>query len=172
MGSGRNSRLKISSCLVGTFMAVGTPVTPVASASYYDINGVYAATSNGQWAQTNHQYHDEPSVVSRWTISTHCTSPYDCRGTVHSDLGWDATIYTQNQLWYIVRDVPDWEPCPDGSHAGGTQTYMFYPVGDDGMVAMSSNTFAGYDKTIGQSGACGVNKWIAVELPFKLVKVD
>jgi hypothetical protein len=29
---------------------------------------------------------------------------------------------------------------------------------------------SGWDYTVGPSGACGANKWLVIEMPFKLVK--
>ncbi len=42
--------------------------------------------------------------------------------------------------------------------------------------AMSSEhdttTLAGEDSTIGPSGACGVNKWLTIKMPFTAVKLS
>jgi hypothetical protein len=60
----------------------GMCVTPVAhAADEVAINGSYTAFSDGQWAQTNQSYHDEPSVTQTWTISSTCTTFQDCTGT-------------------------------------------------------------------------------------------
>jgi hypothetical protein len=135
------------------------------------INGTFTATSNGQWAQTNDAFHDEATVRSTWTIRTTCTTPIDCTGTVTSDQGWTALIYTTSDVWYVKRDLPNWEPCPDGTSAPGHQVYRFAAVADDGTLDPKSTTYAGADHTTGPSGACGKNLQLVVELPFKLVKV-
>jgi hypothetical protein len=135
------------------------------------INGTFTATSNGDWAQTNDAFHDEVTVRSRWTISTKCSTPIDCLGTVTSDQGWTAPIYTTSDVWYVKRDLQAWEPCPDGSSATGHQLYRFSAVAEDGTLDRTSTTYAGVDQTSGSSGACGKNLQLVVELPFKLVKV-
>ncbi|WP_425518568.1 hypothetical protein [Mycobacterium spongiae] len=136
------------------------------------INGTYRATSIGDWAKTNDSYHDEATVVSIWTISSSCTTFQECTGTVSSDQGWTAPTYTHDGIaWYVKHDVPNWEPCDDGTSYTGRQTFYFYPVNDTGMPEIGSPTFAGKDKTIGPSGACGVNKWLHIELPFRLDRI-
>jgi hypothetical protein len=135
------------------------------------INGTFTATSNGQWAQTNDAFHDEATVRSIWTIHTTCSTPIDCVGTVTSDQGWTAPIYTTSDVWYVKRDLPGWEPCPDGTSAPGQQIYRFAAVADDGTLDPASTTYAGADNTTGPSGACGKNLQLVVELPFKLVKI-
>lgn len=150
---------------------VGGLVAPAVADSAYEIDGTYTATSNGQWAKTNERYQDEATAISTWTINTTCNSPYDCTGTVSSDMGWTATIFTTNGPWRVDRDLPNWQPCPDGTTGRGRQIYMFGPVAPDGQTDFNSTTFAGIDKTTGESGACGVNKWLVIEMPFTLVKV-
>ena len=135
------------------------------------INGTFTATSNGEWAQSNEAYHNEATVRSTWTIATTCTTPIDCTGTVKSDQGWSANIYTTNVQWYVKRDLPNWEHCPDGTAAPGHQVYRFAQVGADGYLDRNSTTYAGEDVTTGPSGACGVNDWLQIESPFKLVKI-
>jgi hypothetical protein len=135
------------------------------------INGTFTATSNGEWAQTNQVYHDEATVRSIWTIRTMCTTAMDCNGTVTSDQGWTAVIYTTNVQWYVKRDLPNWEHCPDGTAAPGHQVYRFAQVGADGYLDRNSTTYAGEDVTTGPSGACGRNDWLQIESPFKLVKI-
>jgi hypothetical protein len=158
------------------FVSLVAPLATVPYARAGDdptaINGTFTATSNGEWAQTNGIYHDEATVRSTWTISTTCTTPVDCTGTVNSDQGWTANIYTTDGLWYVKRDLLDWERCDDGSSAPGQQIYRFVPVGPDGYVNPASTTYAGEDKTIGPSGACGKNQWLAIAMPFKLVKIS
>lgn len=158
------------SCLLTTFY--GSSRAGAAPSDAYAINGVYRATSNGDWATTNDVYHDEATVTSTWTIESTCTYPEVCEGTVTSDLGWTARLSTDSGLWYVRRTVPGWQPCPDGSIADGSQTYTFYPVDGAGQVSVGSSTFAGRDTTIGNSGACGVNQWLAIRMPFTLTKVS
>ena len=63
-------------------------------------------------------------------------------------------------MWYVKRDVPNWERCEDGTAFTGQQTFYFYPVNSNGEFTLGSPTFAGKDKTVGPSGACGQNKWL------------
>jgi len=147
-------------------------VAPMASADYdnYAINGSFVTTSNVEWAQIQQQYHDVPVVRSVWTFSTTCRTATDCVGTVTSDLGWTAKAESTNGTWYVQRDIPSFQTCPDGSPAHGLQTYTFFPVDSTGYVDHDSTTFAGKDKTVGDSGNCGESKWYVIEMPFKMVK--
>ena len=169
--------MRIPSAVTTTMLAFGVsaPVGGLATSAVANaalaIDGTYSATSDGQWAKTNSRYHDEATVISMWTIHTTCKSPYDCSGTVSSDRGWTAQVYTKNVQWRVDRDLPNWEPCPSGEMGHGRQIYTFSPVGPDGQMALDSTTFTGFDKTTGDSGACGKNQWLVVEMPFKLVKV-
>jgi len=151
-------------------LAIGVP-TAVASGDEWGLNGTYAATSNGQWAQTNDIYRDEASVRSTWTISTTCSTPVECTGRVSSDLGWSADVSIHGSEYVVKRDIPNWEPCPDGTARTGHQIYRFYPVDERGWVSWGSTVLAGFDKTVGDSGACGINKALVITLPFRLEKV-
>ena len=91
------------------------------------INGSFTATSNGQWAQTNEVFHNEATVRSTWTISTTCANALSCTGTVISDQGWTATIYTTSNVWYVKRDVPNWEPCATAPAPPGIRCFTFTP---------------------------------------------
>lgn len=158
-----------------TALVIGGSVTvPSAGASTEGIaiNGTYRATSVGQWAKTNQAFHDEPTVTSTWTITSTCTDVQECEGQVTSDQGWSARIYMQDgEMWWVKRELPNWETCPDGSSFPGQQTYSFFPVDSNGGFVLGSPTLAGKDKTIGPSGACRVNKWLVVEMPFRLDKL-
>jgi hypothetical protein len=138
------------------------------------INGTYRATSNGNWAKINDQFNYEPTVVSTWTISSSCSNFQTCNGTLTSDQGWSAPIYMiDGIMWYVRHDVPNWERCQDGTAFTGQQTYYFYPVdpGGNGEFQIGSPVFAGKDKTIGPSGACGQNQWLGIEMPLRLDKI-
>ena len=132
----------------------------------WGINGTFLTSSNGEFAQVNQRRDVQPSTRSTWTISTDCVSPIDCVGTVTSDAGWTAPIYTTNGLWYVKRQVPGWRYCADGVPVEGLQTYKFYPVGADGHVDGLASEYTGYDKTVGPSGSCGRNQWPTIEMPF------
>ena len=37
---------------------------------------------------------------------------------------------------YVVkRDIPNWEPCPNGTSRAGHQIYRFYPVDANGRLS-------------------------------------
>jgi hypothetical protein len=160
--------------LVAAIMVAGLGITPPAQATLGDIaiNGRYNATSLGNWAKTNSSFHDEATVRSVWTLSSSCSDAYTCTGQVSSDQGWSAPLYTHDgQQWYVRHDVPNWETCADGSTNTGKQLFTFVPVDANGDVQAGSSTLAGMDKTLGPSGACRVNQWLDIEMPFRLDKI-
>lgn len=158
-------------CAITTAMVVCTaPDTAHASADW-GINGTFAATSNGEWAQTNEVYRDEAVLRSTWTITTTCTSSITCTGTVDSDLGWSAPIFTKTGTWYVRHVVPRWQPCADGTFADGLQIFRFYRAGADLNTDPNSPTLIGEDTTTGPSGACGRNQSLEIRMPFKLTQV-
>jgi hypothetical protein len=136
------------------------------------INGTYRATSIGDYAKTNDQFNGEATVIQTWTISSSCVTFQECHGTVTSDQGWTAPMYMiDGIMWYAKRDVPNWERCQDGTAYTGQQTFYFYPVNSYGEFSLGSPTFAGKDKTVGPSGACGQNQWLDVAMPLRLDKL-
>ena len=153
-------------------MSSGRVLAVVASAMLVVLGGAPPARAeqlwgiNGDWAKINQRYEDQPPTRSTWTISTQCVSPSDCTGTVNSDAGWSAPIYTTNGLWYVKRKVPNWRYCADGVPVEGLQTYMIYPVGANGHYDADAREYTGFDKTIGPSGSCGRNQWPVIEMPF------
>lgn len=168
------STSKVSAAVAVTLLTsallTGT-AAPAAANDEWGINGTFATSSNGQWAKVNERYQDEPSVRSTWTVNTVCSTPVDCAGTVNSDQGWSAPIYTTNGVWYIKRVVPEWKYCADGSPVEGLQVYRIYPVGPEGYVDPASDEYTGEDQTTGPSGSCGRNQWPAVRMPFYMKKI-
>ena len=149
--------------------AVAVPAHADAS---WALNGTFTATSNGEWARSNDIFHEQNSVRAIWTISSVCSYPTECTGTVTSDQGWTAPIYQTGGEWYVKHVVPQWIPCQDGSAADGFQVFRFKRMTPDGdMTDPSSNTLIGEDATTGSSGACGRSLPILITLPFKLVKI-
>jgi hypothetical protein len=144
---------------------------PAAADQDWGINGTFATSSNGDWAKVNSRYQDQPSERNTWTISTQCISPTECTGTVTSDAGWTAPIYTTNSLWYVKRTIPNWRFCADGAPIEGFQEYKIYPVGADGHYDGSSNEYTGENRVIGPSGSCGRNQWPVIEMPFYMKKL-
>lgn len=153
-------------------LAGGLTAAPIATAAgNWALNGVYTATSNGEWARTNDVFHDERSVRARWTISSQCSYPTECTGTVRSDQGWTAPIYQTGGEWYVKHVITGWMPCPDGSAADGLQVFRFKAMTPSGeMTDPTSNTLIGEDATTGPGGACGRSLPLFIAMPFKLVK--
>jgi hypothetical protein len=169
MSSHRNistpGRATLSSILLSALgMSIVLP-SSTASADLGDfaLNGRFTAISDGQWAKTNERFHDEATVISTWTITTSCTTALDCSGHMTSDQGWSADVSYTNPLWYVTRTLDDWMRCPDGGTAPGRQTYKFFEDQFDEPL------LRGWDNTLGPSGACGVNKVLNIEMPFKLI---
>jgi hypothetical protein len=161
-----------SATLMFSIMIGVLGTAPPAHALGNPINGTYLATSVGEWAKTNEVFRDEATVRSTWTITSSCSTYDDCTGQVTSDQGWSAPLVIHDgSLWYVRRDVPNWEFCSDGTAVTGRQTFTFTPVGPDGMAKNGSPTLAGQDKTVGPSGACGMNRWLVVNMPFRLDKI-
>jgi hypothetical protein len=171
----------ISAVVTATLFAAGAfgvlaPTSPAQATTKEDvaINGTYRATSIGNWAKINDQYNNEPTVTAIWTIASTCTTFEECAGTVTSDQGWSAPLYTRDgNRWYVKHEVANWERCPDGTAYTGQQTYTFYPVGaSNGLSQLGSPTLTGLNTTIGPSGACGQNRWLDIELPLRLDKLS
>ncbi len=168
----RSREVVASATLMAATVIGGVTTAPSAQAESIAINGTYIATSVGEWAKTNEAFDNEATVRSTWTITSSCTTYQDCSGQVTSDQGWSAPLTVHDGvLWYVRHDLPNWEQCPDGTAATGRQTFSFTYVGPDGMQKPGSDTLAGLDKTVGPSGACGVNRWLVVEMPFRLDKL-
>ncbi|WP_228032373.1 hypothetical protein [Mycolicibacterium sp. P9-22] len=149
------------------------PATASANGNDWGLNGTYIATSNGEWSKTNAVFEDRPSLRSTWTISTQCSYPGECTGTVDSDFGWSAPIYQKSGVWYVKHQIDNWVPCVDGTSAPGLQEFRFAPTTPSGdRVDPDSKTLVGEDRTTGQSGACGINLPVFINMPFKLTKTD
>ncbi|WP_232374982.1 Rv2253/PknI dimerization domain-containing protein [Mycolicibacterium mengxianglii] len=161
----------VAALVTGAAVATIGIAPPAGANDEWGINGTFATSSNGDWAKVNERYHDEPVVRSTWTINTVCSTPMDCAGTVNSDQGWSAPIYTTNGVWYIKRVVPNWKFCADGSPVEGMQIYRIYPVGPEGYVDTTSDEYTGEDQTVGPSGSCGRNQWPQIRMPFYMKKI-
>ena len=152
--------------VAGIVAAVGNSVLAPSGHTTIDelaLNGTYTAISDGQWAKTNERYHDEVTVSSTWTITSSCTGVFDCAGRVTSDLGWSADARYISGMWFVTHTVDNWEHCADGSTAPGKQIFKFYPD------PTNNSTLVGWDTTTAPSGACGRNRPLEIELPFKLI---
>lgn len=166
------SRILVSAAALAAAVVAGALHPAIASASEkWALNGTFIATSNGEWATTNDVFHDERSVRSVWTISSVCSYPTECTGTVSSDQGWTAPIYQTGGDWYVKRTIDNWMPCQDGTSAPGFQVFRFHgssPGGD--QTVPGSDMLAGQDETTGPAGACGRSLPLFINMPFKLVR--
>ena len=175
----RTVRARVLTSLVGCAVMVSVLAAPTAGAddslAAYALNGRFLVTSNGDWAKTNDVYHDEQTVRQVWTITSSCVDTETCAGKVTSSQGWSADLTYTSQWWTVRRVLDKWQPCPDGTAAAGTQTYRFWgqlPDGD-GLVAYTNATLlAGVDKTMGNSGDCGINRPLEISVPLRLQKLD
>lgn len=166
--------LRVPAIVILAAAITGVATTPIAQADNpgWGLNGTYTATSNGEWARKNEVFLDQASLRSTWTVSTQCSYPGECTGTVDSDWGWTAPIYQKSGVWYVKHTVEGWIPCPDGSTVPGLQVFHFKPMTPEGAnFDLTSTTLVGEDVTTGPSGACGVNKPVYINMPFKLVKI-
>lgn len=167
------ARIAATTTVTAVLGSVVAAVSSTASNGDIALNGRYRATSIGNWSKTNEVFHDEVTVTSTWTISSSCSDPEDCTGAVTSDQGWTAQVSKTTDTWVIDRDIPNWEPCPNGTAAPGHQQYRFYRVDNDGQLDLTnrSTTYAGSDRTAGTSGACGISRWLVIKMPFRLDKI-
>lgn len=165
-------RTCVAGVLASAVMLAALPSSPAQAKPEWALNGTYTATSNGEWARTNDVFHNEASVRATWTISSQCSYPGECTGTVTSDQGWTTPAYQTGGLWYVKRVVPKWITCEDGTTYDGYQVYHFKAMTSGGdETDPTSNTLIGEDGTLGPSGACGRSFPLFVQLPFKLVKI-
>ena len=148
--------------------------TVPAHASNYgiELNGTYRITSNGDWAKANDVFVDELAVIQTWSVSSSCVNPTECSGEVKSDQGWAAPLRYINTRWIVERDVPNWEPCPDGTAAMGSQQFLFWGTNLSGMGDLNNvDLLAGWDRTAGPSGACGINKPLVIKMPIRVERL-
>ncbi|GAA1650572.1 hypothetical protein MMUR_34910 [Mycolicibacterium murale] len=165
--------VKLASGAAVVVVASAALAAPASASEEWGLNGTYAATSNGEWAKKNDVRRAEAVVRATWTITTDCSYPTECTGTVRSDQGWEAPIYQTGGAWYVKHTVPRWEPCPDGTAADGFQEFRFVPTIPDGsQIDPTSDMLVGEDRTTGPSGACGISKALFIQMPFKLVKLS
>ncbi|OBG91631.1 hypothetical protein A5697_09480 [Mycobacterium sp. E3251] len=172
----RSVRTLTTATLVAATVFGGVGTASIARATTKEevaVNGTFRVTSIGDYAQRNDQYFGEPTVVQTWTISSTCETFQECHGTLSSDQGWTAPLYMNDgEMWKAKREVPNWERCEDGTAFNGQQTFFFYPVNQYGGYQLGSSTYAGKDKTVGPSGACGQNQWLDITMPLRLDKLS
>lgn len=162
--------------LIAAATVAALTTAPSAAAAFCDptLNGAYRAVSDGTWAKTNEIFHDEATVASTWTVNTTCSSEtYDCAGEVSSSQGWDAPIRCDAAgLWSVRRHLDRWEPCHDGTAAPADQLLYFSPDLSGSPSFDEVSSFSGWDRTVGISGGCGINRPLVIEMPFQLTRIQ
>jgi hypothetical protein len=161
----------LGAAALSTIGTVSAEPSAHASNFGFEINGTYSFLSNGEWAKSNDSFHDEAMVRATWQISSSCTSVSACTGEVTSDQGWTAPVKFTVDRWIIHRELANWAPCETGGAATGRETFMFYPVDDDGQVAKSTDLLGGTDITRTDSGSCGKNLPLNIVIPIRLQRI-
>jgi hypothetical protein len=152
------------------FTTAGAP-SAKATGFGFEINGTYSFLSNGEWARSNDQLHDEPVVRATWQVSSSCESVSVCTGQVTSDQGWTAPLKWSTDRWIVKRELLNWAPCETGGAATGHQTFTFYGIDDKGQVNRNTDFLAGRDTTFTDSGSCGKNLPLNIVIPMRLQRV-
>lgn len=171
----RSVNMALSATIVAAGAVCGVGMAPPARAADPSINGTYTATVIGNWARTNDVYHQEAVTHSTWKITSSCTTAEDCTGQVVSDQGWTAPLTMHDgMLWWVKRDIPNWQTCPDGSSFPGHDIVYFYPADPEtGEHTLgTSPIMAGREHTTGVTGVCGQNKPLYIEQPFRLDRIS
>ena len=75
-------------------------------------------------------------------------------------------------MWYVKHYVPEWIPCPDGNQGPGLQVYRSTPRPKRAWPNGAPNLWLGEDETTGESGNCGRNSSLVLNLPVKITKID
>ncbi|WP_192723551.1 hypothetical protein [Mycobacterium sp. OAS707] len=164
----------VVSATVALVSSLGLAASAHASNYGVELSGSYRMIMNGDWAKTNEVFIDEQTQIQTWTLSSECTSPINCTGTVTSDQGWTAQMTNTGNYWVVVREIPNWEPCPDGTAVSGTQRFWMW--GWDPIQSQLDPKFrdllAGRVRTQAASGNCGINKPLVIEVPIRLEKLS
>ena len=151
---------------------------PSAQASNFgiELNGTWRVMSNGEWARTNQVLIDEKTIVETWTITSSCVSPIECTGDGDERRRAGPPRSTWPRIYWIVnRDIPNWVPCPDGTAAAGHQKFTFWGIDPAPQRTRPKITdlLAGRDMTTEpDSGACGVNKPLDIEVPVRMERLS
>ena len=113
-------------------------------------------------------------MIQNWTISSSCVSPLECTGTVVSDQGWSAPINLVKVYWILNRDIPNWAPCPDGTFATGHDKWTVWGINPalNERDLKITDLLAGHQITETESGACGINKPLDIEIPVRMERLS
>jgi hypothetical protein len=139
-----------------------------------ELNGTWRVMQNGEWARTNQVLIDQKTIIENWTITSSCVSPLECTGQVTSDQGWTAAINMVKVYWIVNRDIPNWAPCPDGTFAPGHQKFTVWGINPtlNERDLRITDLLAGRVITETDSGACGINKPLDIEVPVRMERLS
>ncbi|WP_245008623.1 MULTISPECIES: hypothetical protein [Mycolicibacterium] len=70
------------------------------------------------------------------------------------------------------RHLDQWEPCHDGTAAPADQLLYFSPDLSGSPSFDDVSSFSGWDRTVGTSGGCGINRPLVIEMPFQLIRIQ
>ena len=169
MADARLTGCRTAACVLALLGGIGV-AAPAHGVDDVALNGTFTAESDGQWAKTNEVTVYQPDVVATWTVTSSCTTFQDCTGSVVSDQGWTAELVYQSQRWRATHAVEGWRTCPDGTTYPGEQSFTFWAERLD--APDRHDRLIGWDETVAASGACGVNRWFTVRMPFELTRVN
>jgi hypothetical protein len=173
----------LSAATIALIGSQATPPSALAEDFGLALNGTYREMSDGGWAQSSvgpygsggaMVYRDEQTKIETWTVNSDCVSPLECYGEVRSDAGWTAPLKWNGNEWFLDRDIPNWEPCPDGTAAPGHQSFGLWGW-DESTSHRDGRTrdlIVGLEKTMAPSGACGRNTPLVIQLPVRLDKLS
>jgi len=153
-------------------VATGTP--PATASNYgFELNGTYNVLSNGEWAKSNEVYRPEAVKRDVWKMSSSCENTNTCEGQITSlNEGWTIPLMFRNDHWIAPRDIPNWAQCESGSAATGHQLFWFYGVDEAGLNNRSTEILAGKETTFTDSGSCGKNLGLTIELPLRITRAS
>lgn len=156
--------------ILSALIIVGLTGIPPAEAdvSGSAINGTFTAVSDGVWAKTNEKVDERPTVTAVWTITSMCSSAFDCTGQISSNQGWTAELRYLSGHWRARHTITAWQFCPDGSTAPGRQDYTFWPARANDYAA---DVLTGWDETVAPSGSCGINRSLTIRMPLRLTRI-
>lgn len=156
-----------------TLASAGILGAPSATAQTFgfELNGTYSFLSNGDWAKTNDVFKPEAVVRDVWHMTSSCTTTILCTGQISSEEGWTAPLKFLADHWVASRDIPNWAPCPSGGAATGHQLFFFYGVNNNGQNTRSAELLAGHSNTHTDSGSCGKNLGLVIDIPMRLERI-
>jgi hypothetical protein len=157
---------------VASMATLASPPTAHATNFGVELRGTYSVRSDGEWARTNDVLFDQATDAQIWTADTNCISVLECVGTITSDKGWTGTARLDD-YWYIEHDVPNWAPCPDGTFATGHQQFII--MGWNRTTEereINVDFLMGRNVTKTDSGACGRNHPLVIELPVSVRRIS